>query len=99
MLAVQLDGATYNNFILLYSVTLNAWQGTWCWDINGVDTAIRDFARDRTNQDETLLIVGTIDGIISQVTYPVQKQYFDQNIDGTQIPYFSSMINRALTFS
>ena len=99
MLAVPMDGASFNNFILLYSVTLNTWQGLWCWDINDQDTAARDFARDRTNQDETLLIVGTIDGIISQVTYPVEKRYYDQNIDGTKTPYFSSMMSRAFTFS
>ena len=99
MLAVPLDGAAYNNFILLFSVTLNAWQGLWCWDIDGADTAVRDFARDRTNQDETLLMVGTIDGIISQVTYPVEKRYYDQNIDGTRALYHSSMMSRAYTFS
>jgi hypothetical protein len=99
MLAVPLDGVTYNNFVLLFSVTLNTWQGLWCWDINGTDTAVRDFARDRTNVNETLLLVGTIDGIISQVTYPTERQYFDQNIDGTRTPYNSSLMSRAFTFS
>ena len=28
-LSVPMDGATYNNYTLVYSVTLNSWQGIW----------------------------------------------------------------------
>jgi hypothetical protein len=98
MLAVPLDGMTYNNYILIYSVTLNSWQGLWCWDVNGIDTAIRDWARDRTNPDGTVLLAGTTDGIISQVTYPTQRRYFDQNINGTITAINSSLMSRSFTF-
>jgi hypothetical protein len=99
MLAVPLDGVTYNNFILIYSVSIGTWQGLWCFDIAGIDTAPRDFARDRTNPNETLLLLGTTDGIISQMTYPTDRYYFDQNIDGSRVDIESSLLSRAFTFS
>jgi len=99
LLSVPLDGVTYNNFILIYSVTLGTWQGLWCLDINGVDTAVRDFARDRTNPDATLLLIGTVDGIVSRVTYPIERRYFDQNIDGSKVGINSDLLSRSFTFS
>jgi hypothetical protein len=99
ILALPMDGVTYNNFALIYSVTLGTWQGLWCLDINGIDTAIRDFARDRTNIDETLLLMGTVDGVISKMTYPVDRHYYDANIDGSRTDIHSSLISRSFTFS
>jgi hypothetical protein len=99
LLSVPLDGVTYNNFLLIYSVTLGTWQGLWCLDINGVDTAVRDFARDRTNPDATLLLIGSVDGIISKATYPIERRYFDQNIDGSKVGINSSLLSRSFTFS
>ena len=98
-LAVPLDGASYNNYTLIFSVTLNSWQGIWCHeDVNGNDISLRDFARDRTNPDGTVLLLGTLDGNIAQVTYPTDRRYYDQNIDGTRAPYFSSLTSRSFTF-
>jgi hypothetical protein len=98
-LAVPLDGATYNTHTLIFSVTLNSWQGLWCHeDANGNDISLRDFARDRTNPDGTVLLLGTLDGCISQVTYPTDRRYWDQNIDGTKVPFTSSLMSRAFTF-
>jgi hypothetical protein len=94
-----LDLSTFNNFVLIYSVNTNAWQGLWCFDINSQDTSVRDFARDRTNPDETYLLIGTIDGLISQLTYPINRQYFDQNINGSKVAINSSLLSRAFTFS
>jgi len=98
MLSVPLDGFTYNNFLLIYSVTLQRWQGLWCFDINGVDTAVRDFARDRTDPNQTVLLAATRDGIISRFTYPVDKQYFDRNIDGSKQYYISSLYSKSFNF-
>ena len=56
-LSVPLDGATYNTHTLIYSVTLNSWQGIWSHaEPNGTTVTVRDFGRDRTNPDETLAI-------------------------------------------
>ena len=99
-LSVPLDGATYNTHTLVYSVTLNSWQGIWSHEEpDGTTVTVRDFGRDRTNPDETLLLIGTTDGNISKVTYPTDRQYWDQNIDGTRTPYESSLMSRAFTFS
>jgi hypothetical protein len=98
LISLPLDGATFNNFILVYSVTLNKWQGLWCFDVGSVDVAARDFAIDKTNSNGTVLLVGTTDGIISRMTYPQELQFFDLNIDGS-INYFSShLLSRAFTF-
>ncbi len=99
ILALPLDGENYNNFALIYSVTLNTWHGLWCFDINGVDTAMRDFARDRTNPNQTQLIIGTVDGKISKMTYPTDRQYYDKNIDGSQVAIKSNLMSRAFTFT
>ena len=99
LLSVPLDLSPINNFVLVYSVTLGAWQGLWCFDIGDQDVAPRDFARDRTNPDETVLLVGTPDGIISRATYPTDLQFFDQNIDGTSAPYGSRLVSRSFTFN
>jgi hypothetical protein len=99
-LSVPLDNATYNNYTLVYSVTLNSWQGIWSHaDVNGNPVSVRDFGRDRTNPDETLLLIGTTDGNISKVSYPTDRQYWDQNIDGTRTPYQSSIMSRSFTFN
>jgi hypothetical protein len=99
-LSVPLDGMTYNTHTLVYSVTLNSWQGIWSHqEPDGTTVTVRDFGRDRTNPDETLLLIGTTDGNISKVTYPTDRQYWDQNIDGTRTPYESSLMSRAFTFS
>ena len=99
-LSVPLDGMTYNTHTLVYSVTLNSWQGIWSHEEpDGTTVTVRDFGRDRTNPDETLLLIGTADGNISKVTYPTDRQYWDQNIDGTRTPYESSIMSRAFTFS
>ena len=59
---------------------------------------MRDFARDRTDPNHTALLVATRDGIISRFTYPVDRQYYDQNIDGTQQPYNSLLRSRSFIF-
>jgi hypothetical protein len=98
LLSVPLDGSTYNNFMLIYSVTLKAWQGLWCYDIGGGDVGARDFARDRTDIKYTALLVATRDGILSRQTYPVERQYYDQNIDTTHQSYDSMLLSRSFTF-
>ena len=98
MLSVPLDNFTYNNFCLIYSVSLDKWQGTWCFDIGGTDVAVRDFARDRTDLNYTVLLAATRDGIISRFTYPVERRYYDQNIDNSQQVYKSFLRSRSFTF-
>ena len=99
MLAVPLDGATHNNFILIYSVSVGTWQGLWWLDVAGQSMAPRDFARDRSGPDQTLLLMGTIDGQISKLTYSISRQYFDQNIDGSRTQISSGLLSRAFTFN
>ena len=99
-LSVPLDKSIYNNYTFIYSVTTNMWQGVWTHaDANGNPISVRDFARDRTNVDETLLLLGSTEGTISKVTYPTDRQYWDQNTDGTKVQYESSLVSRAFTFS
>jgi hypothetical protein len=98
ILSVPLDNFTFNNFCLIYSVSLDKWQGLWCFDIGGVDVAVRDFARDRTDPNHTVLLVATRDGIISRFTYPVERQYYDQNIDNSKQYYLSQLRSRSFTF-
>lgn len=98
MLSVPLDGSTFNNFILVYSLTLGQWQGTWCFDVGEVDVSARDFARDRTDIKGTALLVVTKDGIISRFTYPLDRRYFDENMDGTRQLFHSRLTTRAFTF-
>lgn len=98
ILSVPLDGAIFNNYALIYSVSLDRWQGLWCFDIGGVDTAIRDFARDRTDINSTVLLMATRDGIISSFSYPTRGQYYDQNIDGSRQYYDSFLRTRSFTF-
>ena len=97
ILSVPLDGSTFNNFCLIYSVSLSKWQGTWCLDIGGTDVAVRDFARDRTDPNFTVLLLTTREGIISRMTYPIERQYYDQNIDGSRQYYDSSLLTRSFT--
>lgn len=98
ILSVPLDGSTFNNYCLIYSMSLQTWQGLWCFDLSGVDTGVRDFARDRTDPNHTVLLAATRDGIISRFTYPVDLQYYDQNIDGTQQVYDSVLRTRSFIF-
>lgn len=97
ILSIPLDGSVYNNFCLVYSVSLDRWQGTWCFEIGNTDVAVRDFARDRTDPNYTVLLVATRDGIISRFTYPVERHYFDQNMDGSAQYYDSLLQTRAFT--
>jgi hypothetical protein len=99
ILSVPLDGASYNNFMLVYSVTLNTWQGQWCFDILGGDYGFRDSARDRTNPDKTILLVGTLDGIASEFSYPIDQRYYDTDLANNQDPIASSLISRSYTFT
>ena len=98
LLSVPLDNSSVNNFILIYSVSLSTWQGIWCLDMSGTDIAPRDFARDRTNINQTYLAIGTIDGMISQFSYPIDRRYYDQDINGVQHPVESSLMSRGFTF-
>ena len=72
MLSVPLDDSLYNNVILCYSVTLNAWQGIWSFDFDadGVPYGFRDSARDRTNPVRTLLLYGSVNGFICGTILP-----------------------------
>lgn len=99
ILSVPLDGATYNNYVLIYSVTLNSWQGTWCFDVLNSDYGFRDCARDRTNPDETLLLIGTEDGVVSEFTYPPDQRNYDTDLAKVQHPVESSLVTRSFTFS
>ena len=100
ILSVPIDDSPYNNAILIYSVTLNAWQGVWAFDFNldGLGYGFRDSARDRTNPAHTLVLYGTIDGFISEQTYPVDRQYHDVDIAGNPIPMTSRLRSRSFTF-
>jgi hypothetical protein len=99
LLSVPLDGAAYNNYMLVYSISLATWQGTWCFeDANDNDIGARTFSIDRTNPNQSFLLVATRDGFLSQFTYPPKRQYYDQNIDNTKAPYHSSLTSRAFTF-
>ena len=98
-LSVPLDGAYYNNYTLIFCVTTATWQGVWTHTrTDGSPISVRDFARDRTNPDETLMLIGTLEGFLSKPTYPTDRQYWDQDIDGTKAPYESSLMSRAFTF-
>jgi hypothetical protein len=98
ILSVPLDGATYNNFCLIYSLSVQKWQGLWCYDVLEVDTAVRDFARDRTDPDHTVLLLATRDGIISRQTYPVERRDYDEDIDGTRHLINSHLRTKSFTF-
>jgi hypothetical protein len=99
ILSVPLDGATYNNFMLIYSITLNAWQGQWAFDILGGNYGFRDSARDRTNPDKTILLVGTLDGIVSEFSYPTDQRYYDTDLSNNQNPIDSALVSRSFTFA
>jgi len=99
ILSVPLDNSAFNNFMLIYSVPLKKWQGTWCFEIGGSDVAVRDFARDRTDVKYSVLLVATRDGIVSRFTYPVERQYYDQNIDLTKQYYDSRLRSKSFSFN
>lgn len=101
MLSVPLDDSLYNNAILCYSVTMNAWQGIWSFDFdqNGIGYGFRDSARDRTNVEHTLLLYGTIDGFLSEQTYPPFRQYYDLSTTGEQLAIDGNLLTRAFTFN
>jgi hypothetical protein len=100
ILSVPIDDYTFNNAIFAYSVTLNAWQGMWAFDFNldNIGYGFRDAARDRTNPAHTLLLYGTIDGFISEQTYPVGRQYYDLDMTSKPIPVTSKLRSRSFTF-
>jgi hypothetical protein len=98
ILSVPLDNSTFNNFCLIYAMTTQKWQGLWCYDLAGIDTAVRDFARDRTDINNTVLLLATRDGIISRQCYPVEERWYDQNLDGTKQFYNSRLMSRSFTF-
>jgi hypothetical protein len=98
ILSVPLDKSAYNNFMLIYSVPQKRWQGTWCFEIGGADVGVRDFARDRTDSNYTVLLAATRDGIVSRFSYPVERRYYDQNINSTKQYYNSSLVSRSFTF-
>lgn len=99
LLSVPMDLSTINNYTLVFSVSANSWQGVWYHESSGQTIAVRDWARDRTNPDETLLLLGSIEGYISYVTYPTDEQFYDKNIDGTRRDFESYLLSRAFTFS
>jgi hypothetical protein len=98
LLSVPMDLSSVNNFVLVFSVALNTWQGLWCFDINSTDVAVRDMARDRTNPDATVLMAGTIDGQIFRFSYPADDQFYDQDIDNTKHDIHSHLLTRSFTF-
>lgn len=99
LLAVPLDEATHNTHTLIFNVTASAWQGTWNHkDASGNPVAVRDFGRDRTNVNETLLLIGSLEGYLSSVTYPADRQYWDQDIGGAKVYFESSLMSRSFTF-
>jgi hypothetical protein len=98
ILSVPLDKSLFNNFMLIYSVTQQKWQGLWCYEVGGADVAARDFARDRTDPAYTVLMIATKDGVLSRQTYPLERQYYDQNIDLTHQIYDSFLLSRSFTF-
>jgi len=98
ILSVPLDNSTYNNFLLIYSVPLKKWQGTWAFNIGNANVGARDFARDRTDTNYSVLLVATRDGIVSRFTYPVERQYYDKNLDSSQQVYDSLLLSRSFTF-
>ena len=94
LLAVPLDSATANNWILVYNIALGAWQGTW-----ELEAAPRTFSKDPTNPVSTYLLVGMANGILAQWTLPPLLQYYDLKLDGTtQRLYNSSLTSRGFTF-
>ena len=102
ILSVPIDDSPFNNAIFAYSVTLNAWQGVWTYDFDqdGVGYGFRDSARDRTNPNATLLLYGTIDGWISEQSYPTDRQYWELATNNTtRIPMKSKIRTRSFTFS
>jgi hypothetical protein len=99
MLSVPLDGSAINNFVLCYSVSMQAWQGQWCWEINGIDQGFRDSARDRTNPDNTVILIAQTNGIASQFFYPAERKYYHQKLDSTRETYSSQLKTRAFAFN
>ena len=94
LLAVPLDNATANNWILVYSIALGAWQGTW-----EIEAAPKTFSKDPTNPLRTNLLVGMANGVLAEWSYPQQLQYYDLELDGlTQRVYSSSLTTRSFIF-
>jgi hypothetical protein len=93
LLAVPLDNAPANNAILVYSIALQSWQGTW-----ETEFGLKTFSKDPTNPAQTNLLVGMANGILAEWTYPQQRQYYDLRLDLTQRRYSSSLVTRSFTF-
>jgi hypothetical protein len=95
MLAVPIDGSLNNNVILIYSIALGTWQGIW-----EPDSPPRTFSRDPTPVDSTYLLVGRLDGVLANWTYPQDRQYYDLELDGTTVTrYHSDLTTRSFLYS
>jgi hypothetical protein len=94
LLAVPLDGANTNNWILVYSISLGTWQGIW-----ELDSSPKTFSKDPTNPVVTYFLVGMANGVLAQWTYPQQRQYYDLELDGTtRRLYKSDLTTRSFAF-
>jgi hypothetical protein len=100
LLSVPIDDSQYNNAVLAFSVTLNAWQGIWQFDFaaDGTSYGFRDAARDRTNTTRTILLYGSIDGYIVEQSYPTDRQYWGVDLTGKKVYYESQILSRSFTF-
>ena len=94
LLAVPLDGANSNNWILVYNIALGVWQGTW-----ELESPCKTFSKDPTNPAATYMLVGLANGILAEWTSPQLRQYYDMRLDSTQRLYSSSMMTRSFTFN
>jgi hypothetical protein len=95
LVAVPLDNAIANNWILVYNVALGVWQGMW-----ELEAAPKTFSRDPTNPASSYFLVGLANGILAQCTSPQLRQYYDLELDGlTKRLYSSSLTTRSFTFN
>lgn len=97
LLAVPLDGATTPNALLVYSVSLDEWQGIWTAtnDVTGLSSAIwRMFAYNPSASAGSELLIGFQNGDIGMQTKPITAQYFDMTVGAAQIPINSSVLSR-----
>jgi len=94
LLALPLDNAIANNWILVYSIALGTWQGIW-----EIESSPRTFSKDPTNPSQTNLLVGMANGLLADWTYPQQLQYYDLELDGLSKRYYSScLVTRSFIF-
>jgi hypothetical protein len=89
ILAVPVDGATSPNMLLVYSVSLDEWQGLWTANNNDTTGAIwRALAYNPSASGGSELLYAFANGDIGLQTKPLANgQYYDLWTDGTtQIP-------------